>query len=225
MDQTLTLDKTTNSNDSPESRALRLKRVRNLANLTRDQMCEDGEIKRNTLIGWENGRFGGLTANGAAKVLARVTREGVHCSVDWLMYGAGSEPSVNPLPAPSEGNHQVELNEDTAIAYELALFNAKNLNAVDMVVDDDGMLPQYKETDIVAGKKRTGKDIQSIIGRDCIVQTEDDEVLFRNVREGKDSELYTLVCNNPTAKKKNSIVVNVKLIYAAPVIWHRRKDT
>jgi hypothetical protein len=106
----------------------------------------------------------------------------------------------------------------------LAVFKAKNFNAVDLVVDDDGMLPQYKETDRVAGKKRIGFGIQLILGRDCIVQTDDGEVLLRNVREGSSPDTYTLVCNNPAVKKRNSIIANVKLVYAAPVVWHRKRE-
>ena len=224
MDQTsLRSNENHLDNSSPEMRAWRLKRVRNLANLTREQMCEDGEINRNTLISWENARFGGLTLSGATKVLAKITQEGVHTSIDWLMYGTGAEPSVNPIPLIQQSNY-IEFNEDIVIAYELAFFKAKNFDAVDFIVDDDGMTPQYNETDRVAGKKRTGDDIQLILGRDCIVQTETGEMLLRNVRDGKDPHTFTLICNNPTIKKRNSILLNIKLAYAAPVIWHRKKD-
>lgn len=211
------------ANDSPEMRAKRLKRVRNLANLTREQMCGDKEINRNTLIGWENARFGGLTMSGAKKILAKVLHEGVHCTLEWLMNGTGPEPSVNPIPLVQE-NNSVELNEDLIITYELAFFKAKNSHAADLIVDDEGMLPQYHEGDYVAGKKKTGAAIQHTLGYDCIVQTETGEILLRNVREGKAPGTYTLVCNNPAVRKRNSVVPDVKLIYAAPVIWHRKKD-
>jgi transcriptional regulator with XRE-family HTH domain len=208
--------------DSPEMRAWRLKRVRNLANLNRNQMCDDGEIKQNTLIGWECARFGGLTRNGAIKVLSRITREGVHCSLEWLMDGIGPEPSVNPNP--SIQSPEFENNEDAVIAYELACFKSKNINAVDMIVDDEGMLPQYQEGDCVAGKKRMGKEIQQVIGRDCIVQTTDGAVLLRNLREGNEPDLYTLICNNSDIKTRSFITLNVRLVYAAPIIWHRMAD-
>lgn len=216
-------DKDATAHDSPDRRAWRLKRVRNLANLSREQMCEDGDINRNTLISWENARFGGLTTSGAIKVLAKIKLEGVHCSLDWLMYGIGSEPSVNPIP-PFQVDNFTESNEEVVIAYELAFFRSRNLYAVDMVVNDDGMAPQYQENDYVAGKKKMGTHIQTAIGRDCIVQTENGEVLLRNVHEGRDLNTYTLVCNNAAIKKRNFILLDVKLVYAAPVIWHRRKD-
>jgi transcriptional regulator with XRE-family HTH domain len=212
-----------NTSDSPDMRAWRLKRVRNLANLSREQMCKDGEIKRNTLIGWENARFGGLTSSGAAKVIEKITQEGVHCTLEWLMYGIGSEPSVNPIPFNPEGSH-LESNEDIQIAYELAFFKSKNLHAVYLLIDGEEMYPQYRKADWVAGKRKTGKDIQLTIGLDCIVQTEKGEILLRNIREGDEPDTFTLVCSNPLITNKRSVIANVKLVFAAPVIWHRRKD-
>lgn len=223
MDQNFCSNDNNLAKDSPEMRAWRLKRIRNLANLTRDQMCEDGQINRNTLISWENARFGGLTQNGAVRIVAKVMQEGVYTTLDWLMHGLGAAPSVNPIPLIQENNSS-EYNENLIIAYELAFFKAKNLNAVDFIVDDEGMLPQYKKTDVVAGKKRTEDQIQCILGRDCIVQTECGETLLRNIREGKDSNTFTLICTNPDIQMKRSILLDVKLVYAAPVIWHRRKD-
>lgn len=209
--------------NSPQMRGMRLKRIRNLANLSREQMCEDGEINRHTLVGWENGRFGGLTTKGAERIVIKVRNEGVHCTAEWLMEGEGTEPSVNPIPFMPH-NESSDLNEDLTIAYELAVFKAKNTNAVDLMVDDDGMTPQYHEGDIVAGKKRTGKDIEKTIGHDCIVATEAGDVLLRNVRAGERRHTYTLICNNPAIKKRNSVIANVKLTYSAPVIWLRKKD-
>jgi transcriptional regulator with XRE-family HTH domain len=222
MVQTLTKNSVLDVADtSPEMRALRLKRVRNLANLSRDQMCDDGEIKRNTLIGWECARFGGLTSHGAIKVLARITRERVHCTLEWLLDGIGPEPSVNPL---MQSDQLSEVSDEDVIGSELAFFMVRNLNAVHVIVKDEEMLPSFHVTDYVAGTKRMGKDIQHIIGRDCIVQLEDGRVLLRNVREGSYPDTYTLICTNPSITTKNSVIPNVRLVYAAPVIWHRRKN-
>src|SRR5437868_3849341 len=79
---------------SPEAKSKRLKRIRNLANLTREQVCEEGNINIHTLIGWENGRFGGLTRAGAKRLLKRVAREGVQCTVEWLLNEIGRGPTI-----------------------------------------------------------------------------------------------------------------------------------
>ncbi|OGT45086.1 MAG: hypothetical protein A3E82_01065 [Gammaproteobacteria bacterium RIFCSPHIGHO2_12_FULL_38_11] len=112
------------------------------------------------------------------------------------------------------------------MAYELEFFKAKNPNAVNLIVDDEGMLPQYHIGDMVAGKKRIDKEIEFTVGTDCIVETSYGEKLLRNVRAGKhkNKQCYTLVCTNSTMTAKPSVISDVELIYAAPVIWHRKKD-
>lgn len=49
-------------------------------------------------------------------------------------------------------------------------------------------------------------------------------MLLRNLRAGQKPEVYTLVCNNRQAKERISVLSDVRLNYAAPVIWHRKKD-
>ena len=215
----------THSNDAIEMRAKRLKRIRNLANLSREELCIGTDINQYTLVGWENGRFGGLSYKGAEKVITRVKKEGVHCTVEWLMEGIGSEPSVNPIGAMTK-EELLNLSQDIIMAYELEFFKAKNPNAVNLIVDDEGMLPQYHIGDMVAGKKRIDKEIEFTVGTDCIVETSYGEKLLRNVRAGKhkNKQCYTLVCTNSTMTAKPSVISDVELIYAAPVIWHRKKD-
>jgi transcriptional regulator with XRE-family HTH domain len=207
----------------PAIRAKRLKRVRNLANLSREELCADGTINRHTLIGWETGRFAGLTFTGAEKVIEKITEKGVHCSIEWLMDGIGAEPSVNPISA-IEFDQAVDLPEKLIMDYELACFKAKNPQAVSLIVADERMAPQYQDGDIVAGKKRTGAHMAATIGYDCIVETEQGEVLLCHLRKGKYTNTYTLACNNPSMQKKAFVRSNIKLIFSAPVIWHRRKD-
>ena len=48
-----------------------------------------------------------------------------------------------------------------------------------MIVEDEGIMPQYQKGDCVAGKKKTENDIQLAIGHDCIVRTEAGDVLLQ----------------------------------------------
>ena len=83
-----------NSLTSPTAKAERLKRVRNLANLSREDFCADGEVNITTLISWEVGRFGGLSRKGATSVIARVAKEGVFVTPEWLLHEVGAGPDV-----------------------------------------------------------------------------------------------------------------------------------
>ncbi len=80
---------------TPEARAARLKRLRNLANLSRKEMCESSDLNINTLKGWELGRYGGLSLDGAYKLVRRVAAEGVFCTVEWLLHEDGLPPRVD----------------------------------------------------------------------------------------------------------------------------------
>src|SRR5438552_2660970 len=83
-----------NSLSSPEAKAERLKRIRNLANLSREEFCLDGEVNLATLVSWEVGRFGGLSRKGAGNVIARVAKEGVFVTPEWLLHEVGAGPEV-----------------------------------------------------------------------------------------------------------------------------------
>ena len=79
---------------SPKAKGERLKRIRHLGNLSREEFCEGSEINLATLISWEVGRFGGLSSKGAKRVIARAAKEGVFCTIEWLLYEIGVGPEV-----------------------------------------------------------------------------------------------------------------------------------
>jgi len=81
---------------TPDARAERLRRIRNMANLTREQMCNLAKLNVNTYKGWEIARYGGLPIDGAEKVLNGIGCEGVICSLNWLLYGKGQGPYAIP---------------------------------------------------------------------------------------------------------------------------------
>ncbi|HTM64592.1 MAG TPA: S24/S26 family peptidase [Gammaproteobacteria bacterium] len=217
-----------NSLSSPNAKADRLKRVRNLANLSREDFCADGTINLTTLISWEVGRFGGLSRKGAASVVARIAKEGVFVAPEWLLYGTGAGPEVhfNKMSAVhDELNHDVDtLSENAKIMIELSVFRKLHKNAIDFIVDDDTMLPHYQPGDYVAGVKRFGDDIKSLIGHTCIVQTASGSIYFRNLLQGPRENSYNLIPANPQANANNTVVYDVELECAATVVWNRRSE-
>jgi len=216
---------------APEARAERLKRLRNLANLSRKEMCDLADIKPDTLIGWEVARHGGLTENGANKIIACIAKEGVQCTLEWLLYDIGSSPTVLPNFDRVKANLQNEVktlpvknNEEKLIIEELLLFRAHYRNAFDYIVEDDSMSPQYQLGDYVAGVKRYKKNISLVTEQDCIVQLTDGKILLRSLRQGSKPNLYTLLCTNLKTTTSTPVIYDVEIICAAPVVWIRRKD-
>lgn len=224
------MDITKHESSSPDARAARLKRLRNMANLSKKDLCEQGEININTLIGWEVARYGGLPQKGAEKVLVALSKSGIQCSTEWLMHGVGKGPSLltDFDAATQESMDNTERvstdEEDQKIIEELLVFKKHYKNAADLCVADDGMSPFYLLGDYVAGIKRFKKDIETTIGLNCIVRLDDGTILLRRLRKGSKPDLYSLYCiNNETSAEPN--LNNIVLVSAAPVIWFRRKDS
>lgn len=215
---------------SPLAKAERLRRVRHLANLSREEFCLDGKFTIAALISWESGRFGGLSAKGAERVIARAAKEGVFVTPEWLLYEVGSGPVVRAdykkLQDSDEGtviNTRLP-SENERIMQELMVFKRLNKQAIDFIVEDDAMLPHYKIGDYVAGTKRTGGKIRSLIGHDCIAQTLDGQVFMRHLQAGPRPQSFNLIPMNLRAGIPNAIIYDVELAAAAPIVWHRRKE-
>ena len=216
---------------SPEARAHRLKRTRRLANLSRKELCDNSNINIHTLNGWETSRFGGLSKKGAGEVIKRIFAEGVQCSIEWLLYEIGPTPLVIPNFIKTTKNNlpttnKIELGKEDEKAYkELLLFRSHYHDAIDHIITDTSMEPEFIKNDCVAGIKKYKDDINQLIGKACIIETHENQKLLRVLRPGDEKETYTLICLNATSTIKNSIVYNTRLISAAEVIWLRRKNT
>ncbi|MBI4242498.1 MAG: hypothetical protein HY606_00255 [Planctomycetes bacterium] len=224
------MDTTQHEGSSPEARARRLKRLRHLADLSRKDLCDFGEINISTLIGWEVGRHGGLPLRGAEKVLAALSKKGVICSVEWLMYEVGSGPTLltdfnKAVSDKIFGTTEPfsENKEEQKVIEELLLFKSHYKNVAELIVTDDGMEPIYKTGDYVAGVKQFKDDIATTVGLDCITQLEDGKLLLRRVRKGSKLGCCSLFCINLETSEEKPAINDIVLTSSAPVLWHRRK--
>ena len=214
---------------SPKAKGERIRRIRHLANLSREDFCSDGEINITTLISWEIGRFGGLSAKGASRVIARVAKEGVFCTPEWLLYEIGVWPEVKADYKKAQAKPEVEnqintSSENSIVIEELMLFRKLNKHAIDFIVEDDVMFPHYRIGDYVAGTKRFGTKIATLVSWDSIVQTSDGRIMMRNLQRGPRNNSYNLISTNLHTKVKDAIIYDVELVAAAPILWHRRKE-
>lgn len=207
-------------------RGQRLKALRLMAGLTREELASKYSVSASTLQSWEAAKAGGLTIKGANKMIDIFRQERIRCHLDWLLHGIGDPPQLSNQQFQV---HEQEVNytstaEHDAILQELLTFRKLNGETLDIVVNDDGMSPHYKSGDVVAGKKRSGSSIQSLIGYDCIVITKQNESFLRKLKAGSKPDCYTLICINYDTDLTTPILYDQELIAVAPVIWHRRKD-
>lgn len=211
-----------NDQSSAQARGERVRRLRNMANLSRQDMCKNGDFKIDTLIGWEVARHGGLSEKGAQKVLERVALEGVICSPEWLLQGMGNGPTI--VCNIDINNNQEDLcNDEYNILEELSLFKKHYSQAIDYLITDDAMSPVYNSGDRVAGIICPQDKLNKIIGQDCIIKLEDGTLIVRRVYKGQYLNCYTLIPIHFQCLQESVILANEKLIFAAPIIWYRRK--
>ncbi len=214
---------------SAEARADRLRRVRNMANLTREAMCDSGNLNVNTYKGWEIARYGGLPVDGAERVVMRVAQQGVVCTVDWLLHEIGVGPYVIPdyQEAQRDKEHatnNVQLDNETQLVInELLLFRKQFPFTTSYEIADDGMSPWYQPGDFVAGVKYHGDRMKEAIGRPCIVQTHDGQLMVRTIKSGEKAGTHMLTCTNLDTSVKKPVLYDVVLASAAPIIRHYRK--
>lgn len=211
---------------TPEARAERLRRVRNMANLKREQMCDDGQMNVNTYKGWEIARYGGLPIDGAERVIARVSQEGVVCSLDWLLYGTGMGPYTIPNSSKLtigaggiKACDRLTISEQL-INNEIILFRKQYIDTMDYKIEDDGLSPHYLPGDYVAGIKCHGENIQTLVGNHCIIQTTDGKLQARYIKQGNFPGKYLLLCTNLDTGVKNPACYDVTLLSAALIIRH-----
>lgn len=223
----------TDDHASPEARAKRLRMVRNLANLSRKELCESCNINIHTLIGWEVARFGGLPLDGAEKIIKCIAQKGVECSLEWLVYEIGEGPKVITDYATAKIDAQKRKrtpaakvkNPKSQLINELIFFRKQYNDAVTLLIADDGMSPFYNQGDYVAGIKQYGEKIKSLIGKDCIIQCSNGKIILRNLRAGTEANTYTLACTNPQTTVAEPIMYNTEIASAAEVIRVYRKHS
>lgn len=201
---------------SREARAKRLLQIRNMANLTRTELCNSLDLSSNTYNSWEQGRFGGLSQNGAEKIISRVAKEGVVCSIDWLLFGRGLSPYVIPSFS-GEANQKDELTPQQIIIHEINLLNTFYPNVIFAEVVDDAMHPEYSVGDIVAGIKVFGKAINELNGTNCIIHTKNNRHLIRRLRVNEENGLYNLFFTNINTTVNQPVEYNVEIESAAKI--------
>ncbi len=204
---------------SIEARGDRVRHIREtLLRFSRREFSKGHAVPAATLQNWESGKYGGLTEKGALKLVNAFQSEGVPCSVEWLLYGIGAEPTRTNLPI---FNKNLDLGQ--VMAQEVGLFRQLHPNSVDAIVSDDSMEPGFYAGDLVAGERYFAEEITKAVGRYCILQLIEGEVLIRELRPGKKKDEFILACINTKAKIKTKVIKANSLFSAAPIVWIRRR--
>jgi transcriptional regulator with XRE-family HTH domain len=90
--------------------------------------------------------------------------------------------------------------------------------AVGLQVRGQSMAPVYRDGDTLIGAKRTGPRADNLVGLDCIVMTEDGERYVKFLARGQVAGRFNLRSYNPAYAD----IPNVRLKWAAPIVWVKR---
>jgi HTH-type transcriptional regulator, cell division transcriptional repressor len=210
---------------TPKSRGQRLRFLRKMSGLTLHKLAKKYDMGMSTIKYWECAINQGLSAKGAKKIVNAMHQEGIQCSFMWLMHGVGLAPQIIDVRYnnPEFSRKELSLPEEISIAHEIALFCEKIIDAVTLAVYDDGMEPLFSVGDNVGGKRLFGENIVNAIGKNCIVETEENQILCRRISQGTNSGLFNLYCTNPHTAISPPNLYDVKLLSVAPVtrLWKR----
>lgn len=213
---------------SAKERGKRLRLVRKMSGLTLDKLSTKYNFGISTIKYWECAKNQGLSSKGAKKIVAAMQSEGVQCSYMWLMHGVGLPPLFLDIHYHQKIENvtnidQTVYEEEKSIEHEIKLFCEKIADAITLTIFDDGMEPFYSVNDGVGGKRLYGKDLVNVVGKDCIIETDDNQILCRRVVQGSSAESFNLCCINPNTFANPPHLYGVKLLSAAPIsrIWRR----
>lgn len=213
--------------DNPEFTSNRVKIVRMLTVCSRKEFSRITGISENTLKLWEEPAKNrhGITQKGALRLIEAVKNLDINCSFEWLMYGVGISPTITRMQK-TKGTSKLEeknWDEEESILKDIEAFKHNNLNAVVVIVTDGSLLPFYQYGDYVGGHKRTGLEIDSLIGSICITELAKGSVIRKIIEKNQDGS-YNLLAVNVDKSVLQPYMQNVSLVSAAKIIWHRSRQ-
>jgi HTH-type transcriptional regulator, cell division transcriptional repressor len=218
----------TEQQSSAKARGKKLRLVRKMTGLTLKKMAEKYNLGVSTIKYWECATNQGLSSKGAKKIITIMHNQGIQCSYMWLMHGIGLPPQFLDVRLHNKTKaapplDQATYEEERSIANEISLFCEEIVDAIALTVFDDGMEPIYSAGDGIGGKRLYGEDLTKSIGKNCIVETTDSQVLCRRVAQGSDDSNFNLYCINPYTVANPPHIYGVKLLSAAPIsrVWRR----
>lgn len=175
-----------------------------------------------TLRAWEEPTSGrsGLTVKGAIRFVHALSKMGIYCTEAWLLDGTVPGPNIIQTSGDSAiTDIDVSWGEEESILKDIDSFKRNNPDPIVAIVTDGSMLPKFSYGDYVGGSKVYGKDIELLIGTNCIVEMENKTLIRRlsSISEGG----YTLTASNQEPYVIDSVITGANLKSAAEIVWHR----
>lgn len=212
---------------TPEARGNRLRILRNMSGFTINELSEKYGIGTSTIKYWETAKQEGLSLKGAKKIISSLAKEGIYCSFSWLMYGVGIYPQYinSAFGEREEYKDLISMSKEDEIAIykEIELFIKETSNSVTLTVYDNAMEPFFSFGDTVGGNRLFGKEMDFALGKNCIIETVEHQILCRKFEQGNEKNTYTLSALNSKTSASPPNIFDKEVISVAPIsrIWLR----
>ncbi len=211
----------------PKERGKRLRLLRKMSGLTLEGISDKYSIGVSTIKYWECAKNQGISSKGAKKIILAMQNEGVQCSYMWLMHGIGLPPqfidSYSGDKKADIGVEQIAYEEEKSIENEIAVFCEQVSGAITLTIFDDGMEPLYSSGHGVGGRRLYDVEMEKAVGKDCIIETADKQILCRRVMKADEPGVFNLYCINPCTSASPPHIYGAKLVSVAPIsrVWRR----
>jgi transcriptional regulator with XRE-family HTH domain len=205
----------------------RIKWARKILGLNREYLCAKYDISINTFGSWERSEKK-ISEQALSTCINILRQEGLKITKEWLLTGIGINPNKEHAQHVFEKENFIEIEEALdpvfQIEREKEFFLKNNQNSI--VIRNIGleMYPYYESDEWVGGIKKDINKIEMLNGLDCIIQLFNmNTPIFKRLIINNNDEINLHILN-PYADVKPPIIFNVKLLWAAPVIWRRKID-
>jgi len=204
---------------------LRIKRLRELAGLTRETLSEESQISRASISYWEHGKINRINPSSIARLVSIFKAHGVQCDEHWILTGKGAPPNVSLDPTlkiePSLPNFSAQDKMGPAqlaqlLDAELELFKSFSKTAIIMEVEHEAMMPVFARGDFVGGFWQSS--ITLTHEKFCLVLVEN-KLQIRRVRPATEKGRFDLSFLTYDTKQSEPFEIrNLPLDILAPII-------
>jgi len=219
-----------------QERGARVKLARQLTGMTRTNMTKKYQLHAHALVYWETGKS--LLGFDAAQSLSQIFNDlGINITAEWLLTGQGhdatTEKLLNPLIQGRIESYVDEsknipnlagtfVNQPTNNTFtlnnEISFFKKNIPDAEVVMIKDNALLPFYYPGDYVGGIYSSDKTFVSLIGKMCIILTDQGDLMTRKIFKYSGNSSFFIGATSPLEIEESLSIVQIA--NAAPITRH-----
>lgn len=194
--------------------AIRLERKRKERGWSKAELARRADVDRLLLYRYLAGEVDNPRGDNLKKLARAVGVEEI-----WLRHGAGAESLEIPVVGyTAAGESWMLFDGEAPDPHETVSLSVSGADPIAIEVRGSSNSPVYRDGDRLICSRLSGIDLDRVIGKDCVICTDTGERLLKQVHRGNTPHTFRLRSYNPDYGDRD----NVRLAWAAPVVWIRR---